>query len=76
MIRFTHAIEMSWMLPGVPATGRKVEFVLIGIIQFRCGKIAHEHLLWDQATVLSQLGVPDHQVFWSTSRHRVARGIF
>jgi carboxymethylenebutenolidase len=62
VIRFTHAIEMSWMLPGVPATGRKVEFVLIGIIQFRCAKIAHEHLLWDQATVLSQLGVPDHQV--------------
>jgi len=62
VIRFTHAIETGWMLPGVPATGRKVEFALIAVIQFRYAKIAHEHLLWDQAAVLSQLGVLDHPV--------------
>jgi len=62
VIRFTHTIEMGWMLPGVPATGRNVEFALVGIIRFQAGKIAHEHLLWDQAAVLSQLGVSDHPV--------------
>jgi carboxymethylenebutenolidase len=60
VIRFTHTLEMDWMLPGVPATGRRVEFALVGIIQFDAGKVAHEHLYWDQATVLSQLGVLDH----------------
>ena len=50
------------MLPGVPATNRKVEFVLVGIIGFRGGKVASEHLYWDQATVLCQLGILDHPV--------------
>ena len=60
VIRFTHTLEMDWMLPGLPATGRRLEFALVGIIQFQAGKIANEHLYWDQATVLSQLGVLDH----------------
>jgi carboxymethylenebutenolidase len=60
VIRFTHTLIMGWMLPGLPPTGRKVEFLLVGIIKFQAGKIAHEHIYWDQATVLSQLGVLDH----------------
>ena len=60
VIRFTHAIQMDWAIPGVPATGRKVEFVLVGVIGFQGGKVASEHLHWDQATVLSQLGILDH----------------
>jgi carboxymethylenebutenolidase len=60
VIRFTHTLAMDWMLPGLPATGRKVEFAFVGIIQFQAGKIANERLYWDQATVLSQLGVLDH----------------
>jgi carboxymethylenebutenolidase len=59
VIRFTHMPDMDWMLPGVRATGRRVEFALVGIIQFDAGKVTHEHLYWDQATVLSQLGVLD-----------------
>jgi len=60
VIRFTHTLDMDWMLPGVRATGRRVEFALVGIIQFDAGKVAHEHLYWDQATVLSQMGILDH----------------
>ena len=51
---------MEWILPGVRATGRRAEFVLVGIIQFQDSKVAHEHLYWDQATLLSQIGVLDH----------------
>jgi carboxymethylenebutenolidase len=58
--RFTHTVEMSWLLPGVRPTGRKVELALVAIIQFDAGKIAYERLYWDQATLLSQLGVLDH----------------
>jgi carboxymethylenebutenolidase len=60
VVRFTHTLGMDWMLPSVPATGRKVEFALVAIIQFQDGKVVSEHLYWDQATVLSQLGVLDH----------------
>ena len=60
VIRFTHSIEMDWILPGLRPTGRTAEFVLAGIIQFEGGKIAHEHLYWDQATLLSQMGVLNH----------------
>jgi carboxymethylenebutenolidase len=60
VIRFTHTLDMDWMLPGVPAAGQRVEFALVGIIQFQAGKVANERLYWDQATVLSQLGVLNH----------------
>ena len=60
VMRFTHTIEMDWILPGVRPTHRSVEFALAGIIRFEAGKIANEHLYWDQATLLSQIGVLDH----------------
>ena len=56
VMRFTHTVDMDWILPGVPATGRRAEFALVGVIRFQAGKVANEHLYWDQATVLSQLG--------------------
>jgi carboxymethylenebutenolidase len=59
VVNFTHTLRMDWMLPGVPPTGRKVEFILVIIIQIQGGKITSEHFYWDQATVLSQLGVLD-----------------
>ena len=62
VVRFTHSVDMSWMLPGVSPTHRRAEFGFVAVIQFQAGKIAHEHLYWDQATVLSQLGVLDHPV--------------
>ena len=60
VIRFTHSIDMDWILPGLRPTGRTAEFVLAGVIQFEGGKVAHEHLYWDQATLLSQIGVLDN----------------
>lgn len=54
---FTHTMEMPWMLPGVKPTGRKVEIPLVAIVRFRDGKLAHEHIYWDQASVLKQIGL-------------------
>ena len=56
---FTHTQEIPWMLPGVPPTNRRVEVPLVAIVQFRGDKIAHEHIYWDQASVLKQLGLLD-----------------
>ena len=59
-VRFTHTIDLDWLLPGVRPTCRKAEFIVAAFIQFDGGKIAHEHAYSDHATVLSQLGVLDH----------------
>ena len=48
IFRFTHTVEMDWMLPGVAPTGRRVEIPLVVVIHFRDGKLAHEHIYWDQ----------------------------
>ena len=59
VVNFTHTIEMDWMLPGIPPTGRRVEVPLVAIVRFRDGKVAHEHIYWDQASVLVQIGLLD-----------------
>jgi carboxymethylenebutenolidase len=56
---FTHTLEIPWMLPGVPPTGKRVEVAVVGIISFRGDKIVHEHIYWDQASVLVQVGLLD-----------------
>lgn len=57
VFKFTHTIRMDWMLPGLAPTGRRVEVPLVAIVHFREGKVAHEHIYWDQASVLVQLGL-------------------
>jgi carboxymethylenebutenolidase len=59
IFRFTHTTEMEWMLPGLAPTGKRVEIPLVVIVHFRDGKLAHEHIYWDQASVLVQLGLLD-----------------
>ena len=61
VVRFTHTTEIDWMLPGIPPTGRWVEVPLVAVVQFRDGKVAHEHIYWDQASVLVQIGRLDPQ---------------
>jgi carboxymethylenebutenolidase len=56
---FTHTCEVDWMLPGVAPTGRRVEIPLVAIVKFEGGKLAHEHIYWDQASVLAQIGALD-----------------
>jgi carboxymethylenebutenolidase len=57
---FTHTQEMPWMLPGIPPTNKHVEIPLVAIVKFREGKLAHEHIYSDQASVLKQIGLlPD-----------------
>ena len=62
VFKFTHDIEMAWMLPGVKPTGKRVEVPLIVIIKFEDGKVSHEHIHWDQASVLVQVGLLDSKL--------------
>ncbi|MBD1852528.1 nuclear transport factor 2 family protein [Cyanobacteria bacterium FACHB-502] len=57
--KFTHTVWMEWILPGVAPTGKRVEVPVVAIIRFRDGKLAHQHIYWDQASVLVQVGLLD-----------------
>src|SRR6476660_4299321 len=59
VFKFTHTIPMDWILPGIPPTGKRVEVPLVVIVRVRDGKPAHEHIYWDQASVLVQIGLLD-----------------
>ena len=56
---FTHDTEIDFMLPGVPPTGKYVEVPTVAIVNFRGDKLCHEHIYWDQASVLVQIGLLD-----------------
>jgi carboxymethylenebutenolidase len=57
--KFTHTIEMPWMLPGLRPTGKRVEAAVIVVVQFKDGKIDGERIYWDHASVLAQIGLID-----------------
>jgi carboxymethylenebutenolidase len=56
---FTHTREIDWMLPGIAPTGKYVEVPLVAIVCFRGDKLYNEHIYWDQASVLVQIGKLD-----------------
>lgn len=57
IFEFTHTVPMPWMLPGVAPTGQRVKVGLVAIVRFEGEKLVHEHIYWDQASVLVQLGL-------------------
>jgi carboxymethylenebutenolidase len=59
IIRFTHTREMPFWLPGIEPTGRCVELPLVVVVGFEDGQVASEHIYWDQASLLAQIGLLD-----------------
>lgn len=59
IMSFKHTQEVPWMLPDVPPTGKVVHIALVSIVCIRGGKLYHEHIYWDQASVLVQIGLLD-----------------
>jgi carboxymethylenebutenolidase len=57
ILSFTHDLEIKSMLPGIQPTGKYVELPHIVVMKFRGNKIAHEHIYWDQASLLTQVGI-------------------
>jgi carboxymethylenebutenolidase len=47
------------MLPGIQPTGKYVEIPHVVVMRFRGNKIVHEHIYWDQASLLTQIGLLD-----------------
>jgi len=59
VITFTHTITIDWLLPGVAPTGKPVEMAVVVVVGYKDEKISHEHVYWDQASVLVQIGLLD-----------------
>ncbi|PWY75526.1 dienelactone hydrolase [Aspergillus heteromorphus CBS 117.55] len=70
---FEHSQEVPWMLPGIPPTNRHVEVILVSIVSFRSGRLYSEHMYWDQASVLVQLGLIDPKLIPEGSPEGVDR---
>jgi carboxymethylenebutenolidase len=59
VMSFTHDVEMDFMLPGIPPSGRPVELPFVAVVGIRDSMVAHEHIYWDQASALAQVGAID-----------------
>jgi hypothetical protein len=59
VVSFTHSDEVDWILPGVPPTNKHVEIPMVSIVAVRNDKLVSEHMYWDQASVLMQVGLLD-----------------
>jgi carboxymethylenebutenolidase len=59
VISFTHTTAIDWLLPGIAPTGKPVEMAVAVVVGFKDDKISHEHIYWDQAGVLVQVGLLD-----------------
>jgi carboxymethylenebutenolidase len=57
IIKFTHNTEIGWMLPGIKPSSKRIEVPLVVIAGIKEGKVSHEHIYWDQASVLVQIGL-------------------
>ncbi|TFY83995.1 hypothetical protein EWM64_g5 [Hericium alpestre] len=55
----THTTEIDYLLPNVKPTGKPFEIALVGVVAFRGDKLTFEHIYWDQASLLVQLGLLD-----------------
>ncbi|KAF4548408.1 Hypothetical protein D9617_28g065140 [Elsinoe fawcettii] len=64
LFKLTHTQQVDWLLPGLPPTNRKLEIPFTAVVNIRGDRLYHEHIAWDQATVLAQLGLlPEYLPF-------------
>ncbi|KIX00867.1 uncharacterized protein Z518_09932 [Rhinocladiella mackenziei CBS 650.93] len=57
IFKFTHDREIDWLVPGIPPTGKEVAVPFTAVVCVRGDRLYHEHISWDQASVLIQLGL-------------------
>jgi len=72
VLSFTHDIEMPQLLPGVAPTGRLVRLAFCVVVGFEDGKVSHEHIYWDQASLLLQVGLLDQTALPVTGAEQAA----
>jgi carboxymethylenebutenolidase len=73
VLSFTHDREIDFILPGVPPTGKYVEIACVVVMNFKDGKISHEHIYWDQVSLLVQIGLLGPKLLPVTGREQAKR---
>jgi carboxymethylenebutenolidase len=73
ILSFTHDREIDFILPGVPPTGRYVEVACVVVMNFKDDKISHEHIYWDQASLLVQIGLLDPKLLPVTGQEQAKK---
>ena len=59
VVRFRHDRVLDRYFPGIPPTGKMVEIPTLLLVRFRGDLVCHEHIYWDQASALRQIGALD-----------------
>lgn len=73
IVSFTHDVQLDYMLPGIPPTGKFVQLPHVVVVKFKDGKIAHEHIYWDQASLLVQVGLLDPRKLPAVGKEQAER---
>ncbi|KAI9368133.1 hypothetical protein BJX61DRAFT_240670 [Aspergillus egyptiacus] len=61
---FTHNKMVDWLIPGIPPTNKPLRIPFTSVVNIRGDRLYHEHIAWDQATVLVQLNLlPEYLPF-------------
>ncbi|KAJ3218446.1 hypothetical protein HDU67_005542 [Dinochytrium kinnereticum] len=64
IVTLVHESSLSWLLPEVKPTRKRITFPLVSIVEFDAvGKIRSLRLHWDQATVLRQISVLPNSLY-------------
>ena len=59
VVRFRHDQVLDRYFPGIEPTGKIVEIPTLLLVRFRGDRVCHEHIYWDQASALKQIGALD-----------------
>lgn len=73
VMSFTHDRVMDTLLPGMPPTGRAVRLPVVVVMGFERDKVAYEHIYWDQASLLVQVGALDRSELPVTGAEQAAK---
>ncbi|MBA2505423.1 MAG: nuclear transport factor 2 family protein [Thermoleophilaceae bacterium] len=73
ILSFTHDQRMDFLLPGVEPTGRSVSLPFVVVVGFEDGKVAYQHIYWDQASLLVQVGLLDPALMPATGAEQAAK---
>lgn len=57
VLKFTHSVQMDWVLPGVPPTGRRIEFAMVVVVYTEGDRISAENIYWDMGSIMRQAGL-------------------
>jgi len=72
--KLTHDRVIDWLLPGVPPTGNYLTIPMMAVVNIRGDRLYNEHIWWDQATVLRQVGIlPTHLPYPAVGGHQQLR---